>query len=127
MEKLWLKEFARDLLALGSIPFYFLVVIRALIVKNNIFIYQIITAAIAVFVLYFIFKDANLHISRSLVVLVLVNLFYKETIFGIFSVLVWALVLFSAYYLKKSTSSIFKGIAIGIASSLAGYYIAPLL
>ena len=125
VEKSWLKEIARDLLALGSIPFYFLVVIRVLILKDKIFIYQLAMAAISIFVLYFIIKEANLHIARSFVVLVFVNLVYKETIFGIFSVLIWIFVLISARYLKKSTSSIFRGIVIGIASSLAGYYIAP--
>jgi len=125
MKKLWLNEFARDLLALGSIPFYFLFVIRVLILKDKVFIYQMIIAAISIFVLYFIIKDANLHIARSFVVLVFANLVYKEKIFGIFSVLVWIFVLISAHYLKKSASSMFRGIVIGIASSLAGYYIAP--
>ena len=125
MKKLWLRESARDLLALGSMPFYFLVVIRVLILKDKIFIYQLSIAAISIFVLYFIIKGANLHIARSLVVLVFVNLVYKETIFGIFSALVWILVLISAHYLNKSTSSIFKGIVIGATSSLVGYYLAP--
>ena len=127
MEKLWLREFARDLLALGSIPFYFLVVIRVLILKDKIFIYQLAIAATSIFVLYFIIKDASLHIARSFVILVFINLVYKETIFGIFSVLTWVFVLISARYLKKSTSSVFNGIVIGIVSSLAGYYMAPFL
>lgn len=125
MKKLRLNEFARDFLALGSMPFYFLVFIRVLILKEKIFIYQLLIATISIFILYFIIKEANLHIARSLVVLIFTNLVYKEALFVIFSVLVWILVLISAHYLKKTSNSIIKGIAIGIVSSLAGYYIAP--
>jgi len=127
MKKLRLKEFARDLLALGSIPFYFLIFIRVLILKDRILIYQLAAAAISIFALHFITKDANLHIARSFAALVFVNFVYKEKIFGIFSVLVWIFVLISARYLKKSTNSIFKGVVIGAVSFLVGYYAAPFL
>ncbi len=127
MRKLWLMELARDLLALGSIPFYFLIFIRVLILKESILIYQLAAAAISIFAIHFIIKDANLHIARSFAALVFVNFVYKEKIFGIFSVLVWIFVLISARYLKKSTNSIIKGIIVGAVSYLIGYFIAPLL
>ena len=122
MSKTWLKEISRDLLALGSIPFYFLVVIRAIIGKYNVFVYQILIAAIAIFILYFVIKDSNLHIARSFTILIFTSLFYKEAIFTTFAFLVWVLLLISAYYIKRKIGSVFRGIIIGVISSLAGYY-----
>ena len=78
MKTLWLKGIARDLLALGSIPFYFLVVIRAVIGKYNIFVYQMVIAAVIIFILYFIMKNSNIHVARSFVAVIFTSLFYKE-------------------------------------------------
>lgn len=118
----WLKEFARDLLAIGSIPFYFLFIIRAMIGEYKIFVYHLAIGAIAVFILYLAIKDANLHISRSFVALVFSSLFYKEIVFTVFASLVWVLMLFAAYYLKRNLGSVFRGIIVGVMGSLAGYY-----
>jgi len=122
MKTLWLNEIARDLLALGSIPFYFLVVIRAIIGKYNIFVYQMVIAAIVVFILYFIIKDSNLHVARSLVALIFTSLFYKEAIYTTFAGLIWLLLLLSAYHIKRKFAPVIRGVAIGILSSVAGYY-----
>ena len=122
MNKSWLKEIARDLLALGSIPFYFLVVIRAIIGKYNVFVYQMVIAAIAIFILYFLIKNSNLHIGRALVILVFTSLFYKEMLFTTFASLIWILLLIAAFYVKRNIGYLFRGIIIGVISSLAGYY-----
>ncbi|MBI2649756.1 hypothetical protein HYX04_00405 [Candidatus Woesearchaeota archaeon] len=122
MGKSWLKGIARDLLALGSIPFYFLVVIRAVIGKYDIFVYQMLIAAITIFVLYFAIKDSSLYIARSFAVLVFTSLFYKEIVFTVFAGLVWALLLISAYYIKRNIKHVFRGLIIGVVSSVIGYY-----
>ena len=127
MKTSWLKEVARDLLALGSIPFYFLVVIRAVIGKYNIFVYQMLIAALFIFILYFIIKNSDLHVARSFAALIFVSLFYKEMFFTFFASLVWILLLVSAYYLKRNIGLVFRGIAIGSISSLIGYYLASIL
>lgn len=118
----WLKEFARDLVALGSIPFYLLVVARSVIGNYYAFVYQMAIAAIAVFILYFLIKDSSMHIARSLVVVVFTSLFYKEAVFTAFAALVWVLLLFAAYYIKRKAGYAVRGIIIGILSSLIGYY-----
>ena len=122
MKTSWLKEIARDLLALGSIPFYFLVVIRAVIGKYDVFVYQMIIAAVVMLILYFLIKNSNLHVARAFVALIFTSLFYKESLFTVFASLVWVLLLLAAYYIKRKISSVFKGIVIGAISSLAGYY-----
>ena len=123
----WLKEFARDLVALGSIPFYLLVVARSIIGNYYSFVYQMIIAAIAVFVLYFLIKDSSLHIARSLVIVVFTSLFYKEAIFTAFAALVWVLLVIADYYIKRKIGYVIRGIIIGILSSLIGYYGASFL
>lgn len=127
MKTSWLKEVARDLLALGSIPFYFLVVIRAVIGKYNVFVYQMLIAALLIFILYFIIKNSDLHVARSFAALIFTGLFYKEMLFTAFASLVWVLLLVSAYYLKRSIGLVFRGIVIGGISSLIGYYLASIL
>ena len=127
MSKSWLKEFARDLVALGSIPFYLLVVARSIIGNYYAFVYQMIIAAIAVFILYFLIKDSSLHIARSLVIVIFTSLFYKEAVFTAFAALVWVLLLFAAYYVKRKAGYVIRGIIIGILSSLIGYYGASFL
>ena len=122
MKKAWLKETARDLWAFGSIPFYFLVVIRAIIGKYNVFIYQMAISAIAVFILWFIIKNSNLHIARAFVIVVFTSMFYNTIFYTIFAVLVWILLLISVYYIKRKIGCIIRGIIIGVISSFAGYY-----
>ena len=121
MSKSWLKETARDLLALGSIPFYFLVAIRAVIGRYNIFVYQMVIAAIVIFILYFLIKDSNMHVARSFVAVVFTSIFYQELVYTFFASLVWVLLLISVYYIKRNISDIIRGIIIGVSSSLAGY------
>ncbi|MAG91896.1 hypothetical protein CMO83_04430 [Candidatus Woesearchaeota archaeon] len=122
MKKSWLKEIARDLLALGSIPFYFLVVIRAIIGKYELFINQMVIAAIAIFILYFVIKGSNLHIARSIPIVVFTSLFYNEMLFAVFAVLVWVLLLVSAFYINRKVGFVIRGLIIGVISSLVGYY-----
>ena len=127
MAKSWLKEFARDLMALGSIPFYLLVVIRSVIGNYYVFVYQMLIAAIAVLILYFLIRGSSLHVARSLVVVVFTSLFYKETIFTVFTSITWVLLLFAAYYVKGKIGYVTRGVVVGILSSLIGYYSALLL
>ena len=120
--KRWIKETARDLLAFGSIPFYFLVVVRAVIGKYNVFVYQMIIAAIVILILYFIIKDSNLHIARAFAIIVFTSIFYNAMLYTFFAVLVWILLLVSAYYLKRKISPILRGIIIGLLGSVIGHY-----
>lgn len=127
MKQSWLKEISRDLVAFGSVIFYFLVVIRAIIGKNNVFVYQMLIAAITILILHFIIKDASLHVARSLVALVFVSIFYNEMIFTFFAFLVWLLLLVSAYHIKRNVVYIIKGVIIGLLSTIVGYYLASFL
>lgn len=120
--KKWLKETARDLFAFGSIPFYFLVVVRAGIGKYSTFVNQMVIGAIAIFVLYFLIKDSNLHLARAFAIVVFTSIFYNAILYTVFAALIWTLMLVSAYYLKRKLNPILRGVIIGVLSSVAGYY-----
>lgn len=122
MKASWLKEIARDLLALGSIPFYFLVTIRAVVGKYNIFVYEMAIAAIAMFILYFMIKNSSFHVARAFVAVIFTSFFYKETLYTVFASIIFVLLLISAYYIKRNLGFIFRGLIIGVISSLAGHF-----
>ena len=127
MPKNWKKEVARDTLALGSIPFYFLVVIRAVIGKYAIFVYQVLIAIIVLIVLSKIIKNSNLHIARGFVLIVFTSLFYNDLFYTSFVSLLFLVMLISSAYLKEKKSRIAKGVLLGMVTSLVSYYLAMLL
>ena len=122
MKNSWLRETSRDLLALGSIPFYFLVVARSIIGNYPVFVYQTLIAAIAIFILWFLIKDASMHVARALVIVVFTSLFYNEVVYTAFASLVWIAMLMAAYFLKRSMSFVLRGIIMGFLASIVGYY-----
>ena len=84
MPKNWKKEIARDTLALGSIPFYFLVIIRAVVGQYAIFVYQLLIAVIVLFVLSKIIKNSNLHMARAFILVIFTSLFYNDLFYTVF-------------------------------------------
>jgi len=123
MEKNWKKELARDALAFGSILFYFIVIIRAIIGKYMPFVYQLLIALGILILLSFIIKNANAHIARAVPLVAFTSLFYKDNLFTFFAVLLFVFMLFAAVYIKIKKKEIFNGIVVGILASLAAYYL----
>ena len=127
MPKNWKKEVARDTLALGSIPFYFLVIIRAVIGKYAVFVYQVLIAVIVLFILAKLIKNSNLHIARGLVLFVFTSLFYNDLFYTSFVFLIFLIMLVASAYLKEEKAKIAKGVLLGIITSLISYYLALLI
>ena len=123
----WKKEIARDSIALGSIPFYFILIIRAIIGKYNIFVYQLVIALVVLTGLSFIVKKSNMHIARCFALWVFSSLFYKEMLFTVFAFILWVVVVISSYYLKAKKGAIIKGVLLGIISSGIAYYLAAMI
>lgn len=120
----WQKEAARDILALGSIPFYAIVMIRALIGPYYLFFAQLVIAAALLFAFNFAFKSQDNYTSRGFVLLVLTSIFYQSALYTIFASLLWLLLVLSSAYLKKKKIDILKGFLSGIVSAALAYYIA---
>ena len=123
MKKNWKKELARDAIAFGSILFYLIVIIRAIIGEHMAFVYQTVIALIILAALSFIIKNANQHIARAVPLAVFTSLFYKDGLFTFFAVLLFVFMLFAAVYIKIKKKEVFSGIAVGIWASLAAYYL----
>ena len=125
--KNWQKEIARDAIALGSIPFYFIVIVRAVIGQSSVFITQLVIALVAWLILARFVKDADAHISRSFILFVFISLFYQELIFTIFAAVLWVMIMLSGKYLGRSNKALALGALVGILSSVAGFYLAGIL
>ncbi|MBS3102653.1 hypothetical protein J4458_04350 [Candidatus Woesearchaeota archaeon] len=127
MEKNWKKGIARDVMALGSIPFYFIVIIRAIIGKYAIFVYQLLIAAIILFLLMKIFRKSNAHIARGLILVVFTSLFYRDNLYTTFAFLLWIFMLISGFYIKIKKNEIIKGVLFGVIAASTSYYLSPFI
>ncbi|MEW6144037.1 MAG: hypothetical protein AB1598_03355 [Thermodesulfobacteriota bacterium] len=115
------EEIARDVVALGGLPFYLLVLVRAAIGDYVSFLVEVAAALPLLYLLAYFVRGSNLHIARALVLVVFTSLFYKAVPFTIFSTLVWCGMIYSLAYLKSGAREILKGIAIGAVSVIISY------
>ena len=121
------KEAARDVLALGSIPFYAIVIVRMLLLEElAILVPQLVIAFFGVLILSR-FIEIEYHIAQGLILIVFTSLGYKEAPFTVFAGLLWILMLYSAYYLKIKKNKIINGAVVGIISTIVAYYAALIL
>lgn len=126
MKKIWKEktnEIARDLIALGGIPFFVLVVARVWLLSKNYYEFQFIFGAIIFLVLMFLFK-AEVHAGLAFVILVFLTNYYNNFQFGIFASCAYVLLLGSLIYLEKDKKEIAKGILFGgIATGISWYLV----
>ena|SRR3990172_2179620 len=124
MEKMWKKEVARDLLALGSWVFYILVIGRALIKPYRPFADQIIIAGLIVIILGLVFRrfDFDDYVSRGLVLIFFTSIFYETLVYTLFASAVGLLLVFSSYFIKRDAKRIVIGFIIGGLAIFAGHY-----
>ena len=119
----WKKEFARDVLALGSWVFYVLVIGRAMIEPYRPFLDQIIIPGIFIITVFAFWKGFDDYIARGFILVVFTILFYESLVYSIFAVTAGLLLIFSSYFVRKNISSIIKGLFIGLVAILIGYFL----
>lgn len=112
---------SRDLIALGGLPFYLLIIVRASIGDYPYFLSHVAVALPVVYLFSRIVKGSNLHIARALILVVFTSLFYEHLPFTVFASLVWILMILSLYHLKVPKKEIIKGIAAGVVSAAVSY------
>jgi hypothetical protein len=124
--KFWIKETARDIIALGSIVFYFLVVGRALVGPFWVFFTFLCCAAATLLIIYFLHNEFETYIARGIILAIGTSYFYGDLIFTLFAAVVYILMVVSSYYLRDSYLIIIKGIIFGLISTGVGYLTAEL-
>ena len=122
----WKKEIARDSLALGSILFYAIVIIRAIIGEYLPFVYQLVIAIIALFLLSRVIKGDQ-YLARGIILFVFTSLFYNDKMFAIFAFTLLVILIVSLNYLAVKRNVILNGLLLGITSTVTSYYLSPLL
>ncbi len=126
----WKKEIARDVLALGSLPFYLIVIIRAIVGKYRPFVYQMVIALVTIIILAYLFKKTDQYVARAIPIVFFSSIFYNELLYTIFACLMLVVLIISSSYLLKPKlriRTIVKGIVIGVFSTIVAYYLTPLL
>lgn len=124
----WLKETSRDLIALASLPFYLIAIVRVAIAEHKIYSYQLIIALIIIYAVYFIFKKSiNLYASMAIPLLTFTNLYYSDTKYLIFSSILGIFLIISLFYLNSKKKHITLGLGAGVISAFLAYLIAPLI
>lgn len=121
------NEIARDLIALGGLPFYLLIIVRTTIGSYHDFLFRLLIALVSLFVLTKFMKDANQHIARGLILVVVTSLHYEDLPFTIFAFIVWLMMVYSLRYLKVTGKDIAMGILFGVISTALGYFLTLLI
>lgn len=122
--KKWIKQAERDVLALGSVVFYFLVIGRALVGPFwDLFTPLIIVAVILVTVNQF-YKDIDLYLTRAMVVGSMTTQHYSDVIFGLFALVLLAVMVFASYNQGNSRPKIIRGLMLGLVLSTIFYPLA---
>ena len=127
MKKYWKKEIARDLIALGSIPFYAIILIRAIIGEYQPFINQLVIAIVFVGLLSLFIKKVDYYLTRGVVLVIFASLYYNVILFTVFAILIFLGMVVSSYYRKTKIKNIVNGCVIGVVISLVSYYLSLLI
>lgn len=122
-----LKEVAADTLALGSIPFFLIVMARSTVGDYWLFVIQLLIAGVALYIISKFYKEVNWHLARGLILIVFTIIFYKDLSFSIFAGVLYLAMLVSAYLIKHPVKKISAGVLAGAVCSTIAYYIAPYL
>ena len=121
MKNKWLNEFARDLIAFGSIPFLILTIARVSVLSAY-YPMQFIISSTIFFVLRAIFRG-DLRVGIGFILLLFVSLYYGSLLFAIFALFVYIGIIFSSFYLNRDRKEILRGILLGGISAGMGYLI----
>jgi len=108
----WIKVAARDIVALGSIPFFILVLARVYLLNNPEYFGQFIIAGVVFLGIFFLLKQ-NIYSGLGLIVLVFTSIYYSALIYTIFGMVAYVLLLAGLFYLKEDVKKILWGIFIG--------------
>jgi len=121
MEKSLLKRYARDIVALGSVPFFTLVLARVWILKNPMYLSQFMMGGIIVLLFSYIFKF-NSYTGISIVIGFFLTVYYDDFLFEVFAAVALCVLLLSALYLEKNKKQVLGGALLGVAATAISFF-----
>lgn len=108
----WIKTAARDIVAIGGIPFFILVLVRVYLLNNPIYFSQFLIAGIVFLGSFFLFKQ-NIYAGLGLIVLVFTSIYYNNNTFTLFGIIAYVFLLMGLFYLKENLRKIVLGFFLG--------------
>jgi hypothetical protein len=120
----WLREVQRDVLALGSVVFYLLVLGRALVGPFWDLAIPLLVVGGGLLVATPLLRGTDLYLTRAMVLAVLVTRHYEDVVFGIFSAVAFVLMVVFALRLDRPRPAIARGLALGAVLSAGAYVLA---
>lgn len=118
----WVKTGARDLIAIGGVPFFILVLVRIYIIQDPTYFNQFLIAGV-VFLVAFLFLKQETHSGLGLIVLVFLSLHYNDRLFTIVGSVAYVLAIAGLFYLKKDTKKVLLGILLGVVAIGASFLV----
>jgi len=125
MQKKWIEEVARDLIAFGGLPFLIITIIRVSTGKAY-YPMQFIIGSVVFFILRFFIK-ADLRSGLAFVLCVFTSVFYNHRLFTIFAILIYIGLIAALFYLKHKKNEILTGIILGLISTAISYFIVKIV
>lgn len=126
MVKGFVKETARDLMALGSIPFFLLVIVRILTVENYNQTFQMLFALFLVGLVSIQFKKMDFHAALIIIVAIFTSVFYASYLYAVFAALIAIVALFMMnVYLNRKM--VCKSTLLAIICSIISYFVSSQL
>ncbi len=122
----YIKDTARDLIALGGLPFFILILVRVYILNKPEYFAQFAVAGL-IFIIIAPFLRTSIYAGLGLIAVVFTNLYYQDLSFGIFSGIAYVLLLGSLVFLEKPKREIVKGVILGALSTGVAYYLIKLI
>ena len=107
-----LKVAARDIVALGGLPFFVLVLVRVWMLDNTEYFLQFVIAGV-VFLLLFFWLKQDVYAGLGLIVLVFTSLYYGDFLYSIFGSVAYCLLLVSLVYLGRDWKKVIFGVLLG--------------
>jgi len=111
-DRIWLRETARDIIALGGLPFFVLVLVRVWMLDNVVYFSQFVIAGI-VFGLAFLWIRQDVYAGLGLIILVFTSLYYGDFLYVVFGSVAYCLLVVSLFYLGRYWKKVILGILIG--------------
>ena len=111
----WIETAARDLVAIGSVPFFILVLVRVYLLNNPEYFSQFVISGVIFLGAFFLFRQ-NIYAGLGLIILVFTSIYYNNITFATFGAIAYVFLLAGLFYLKEDVKKILLGIFIGLIS-----------